>query len=283
MFYWELDYTGQNQRFRLEVLTVSRELTILLVEDDAQVCEEIVRYVDELEDVSLVGVTGHVDQAIQITKECAPDAMILDLELHVGSGNGLALLQSLRQLSLPRVPYILVATNNSSSITYALARQLGADFILSKHQADYSPKGSVDFLRMMQPVLLRGSGQAGTGDSPNLESPERRNKRMRRRICAQLDQIGISPKAVGYRYLADSIQRILQEPEPNFCRAIGEQYGRTESSVERAMQNAIARAWRTTPIDDLLRLYTARVNSEKGMPTLTEFVYYYANKLKNET
>lgn len=48
------------------------------------------------------------------------------------------------------------------------------------------------------------------------------------------------------------------------------------------MQNAIAKTWRTAPIDDLLKFYTAKINSEKGVPTITEFVYYYANKLKNE-
>ena len=47
------------------------------------------------------------------------------------------------------------------------------------------------------------------------------------------------------------------------------------------MQNAIARAWRTTPIEDLLRYYTARISSEKGVPTITEFIYYYAAKLKS--
>ena len=48
------------------------------------------------------------------------------------------------------------------------------------------------------------------------------------------------------------------------------------------MQNAIAKAWRTTPIDDLLKYYTAKISSDKGIPTITEFIYHYANKLKIE-
>ena len=37
-----------------------------------------------------------------------------------------------------------------------------------------------------------------------------------------------------------------------------------------------------TDIEDLLKHYTAKVNSEKGCPTITEFICYYANKLKYE-
>ena len=47
------------------------------------------------------------------------------------------------------------------------------------------------------------------------------------------------------------------------------------------MQNAITRAWRSSPIDELLLHYTAKISQERGSPTLTEFIYYYANKIKN--
>ena len=48
------------------------------------------------------------------------------------------------------------------------------------------------------------------------------------------------------------------------------------------MQNAINRAWAISNIDDLLENYTAKISSSKGVPTLTEFIFYYANKIKNE-
>ena len=49
------------------------------------------------------------------------------------------------------------------------------------------------------------------------------------------------------------------------------------------MQNAIKSAWRTNDIDDLLTYYTAKINPNRGVPTLTEFIYYYANQITNET
>jgi hypothetical protein len=98
-----------------------------------------------------------------------------------------------------------------------------------------------------------------------------------------LNYVGISPKAVGYKYLTDAILLVMGEYDGSLCTAIGQKYAKTDSSVERAMQNAIISAWRTNDIDELLQHYTARINSEKGIPTLTEFIYYYANKIKNES
>jgi hypothetical protein len=46
------------------------------------------------------------------------------------------------------------------------------------------------------------------------------------------------------------------------------------------MQNAIAKAWRTTHIDELEHYYTARIHSSKGIPTAMEFIFYYAEKIK---
>ena len=48
------------------------------------------------------------------------------------------------------------------------------------------------------------------------------------------------------------------------------------------MQNAINRAWKNVDPEDLLANYTARIKSSKGIPTITEFIFYYAQKLNNE-
>ena len=94
--------------------------------------------------------------------------------------------------------------------------------------------------------------------------------------------MGISPKSVGYKYLIDAIAITIQEPVQHICNVVGNKYGKSENSVERAMQNAINRAWKTSDINELLANYTAKIRSEKGAPTLTEFIYYYAQKIGND-
>ena len=257
------------------------KFSILLVEDDQFACKEFIEYIEELDDMSLIGVTNNSTKAIEYIKDFLPNAIILDLELHKGSGNGLMLLQELKNHLLNVYPYILITTNNSSPITYESARQLGADFIMSKHQSDYSAKNVIDFLRIMKPVIHNRSQPSALVHNTT-ETPETKNKRIVNRIISELNLIGISPKAIGYHYLIEAIQLVMKQPTQNLSIIIGNKYKKTESSVERAMQNAINRTWRTSDIDDLLRYYTARISSEKGVPTITEFVYYYANKIKNE-
>lgn len=256
-------------------------LSVLLVEDDDIACRDIMHYIDELDDLELIGITNNSKKAIEYVTGQLPDAVILDLELHQGGGNGLQFLNELKQLDLRFCPYILITTNNTSAITYEYARQSGADFIMSKHQSDYISKNAVDFLRIMKDAILsKKISQAPEHNT--VESPVQRNRRIIRRISTELDYVGISPKAVGYKYLLDAIQLIIDKPASNLCVVIGEKYGKTDASVERAMQNAINRAWRTSDINDLTEHYKARVSSEKGVPTLTEFIYYYANKIKNQ-
>ena len=258
------------------------KLTILLVEDDIQACKEITNYVNGFDDVELVSVTNNSAKAVEDIAYYLPNAVILDLELHQGSGSGLDVLRKLKEMPLEIYPYVLVTTNNSSQITYEYARQLGADYILSKHQSDYTNKTPIDFLRMMINIILSKSKAAAKNTVQSGVSPNVRTKNTRRKIISELNEVGINPKAVGYQYLVDAIELVAEGTRQNLCCVIGQKYGKTDSSVERAMQNAICRAWRQNDAETLYTVYTAKINSERGVPTITEFVCFYANKIKNE-
>lgn len=261
---------------------MNRELNIMLIEDDTSICKRFAEYVDITPDISIMAVTNNSYRALELITESLPDAIILDLELNQGKGNGLLFLQELNKLSIPFKPFILITTNNSSTITYDYARQLGADFIMSKHQEDYSEKSAIDFLKMMKDII-QNNIRSSHPDYTDEEAPNQREKRLTRLISIELDRIGISPKAVGYKYLTNAILLVIDGHTSNLCTTIGKKFSKTDASVERAMQNAINSAWRSNDIDELLKNYTARINSERGVPTLTEFVYYYANKIKNDT
>lgn len=262
-------------------MSAERPLTILLVEDDPRSCQELAEAIDLTEDAVLVGITPHADKAVMLIQDYIPDCLILDLELHAGSGNGLNVLQAMKHLALPRLPYVVITTNNSSIVTHEAARNLGADFIFTKHQADYSAKNVIEFLCMIKGVIQNRSTHVFAENMPD-ETPHIREKRLIRRIHTELDAVGISPKAIGRQYLADAILLVIDKPVQNLPAAIGKKYGKSDSSVERAMQNAILRAWRTADIDALYRNYTAKIHPDKGVPTITEFICYYANKLRND-
>ena len=259
----------------------NRTLDILIIEDDVAACRELRQYIEKIEDLKLIGITGDSDKGIEFVQSMLPDVVILDIELHHGAGNGITFLAKLNALNLPARPYILITTNNSSSVTYESARTLGADFIMSKHKPDYSAQYVIEFIRMIQHAILSRKPSALLNISEE-NSYETNLPLYTRRVYRELDWIGISPKNIGYRYLADAILLIIRDSSVNVYRELTEMYKKSDASVERAMQNAINRAWRHSDIEELLTHYTARIRSEKGVPTTLEFVYYYANKIKTD-
>lgn len=262
-------------------ITQQAILRILLVEDDSDACDEIENYIDTCNDVSLIGITNHSAEALQMVCQHLPDAVILDLELHRGGGNGLLFLQELSKMELPLRPYILITTNNSSTITYETARNFGADFIMSKHESAYSGQYAIEFLRTIHATLLVSRKQAGS-HIPNPPSPEEKQRKLIKRINRELDLVGINRKNVGYQYLTDAILITMKQPQVHLAGIIAQKYHKSDSSVERAMQNAINRAWRTMSTEELETYYTAKTHSERGVPTIMEFVFYYAGLLKND-
>lgn len=258
------------------------KLTVFIVEDDEQACISFRDLIDLSESLTYIGASAEPRDSFSRIKNELPDVVILDLELHKGGGSGLDVLKEMQSAALPHRPFILVTTNNSSEIVYDAARSLGADYILSKHQEDYSEEYVVGMLEMMAPSIK--GRKSSPPDQPAAEAPAVRDKRIRNRIMNELDLVGVSQTNKGYNYLVDAVFCLISEGTEisNICAYIAAKNGKTASSVERAMQNAINRAWATTSIDDLLEHYTAKIKSHKGVPTLTEFIYYYMNKIKKD-
>ena len=259
------------------------ELNVLLVEDEPSECDAICDYVKRTDDICLVGVTNSSDQAVESVQKGSVDAVILDLELHKGSGNGVKFLMDLNALGLPKRPYILVTTNNISRFTHEQIRRLGADFIMTKCQKDYTAGSVVEFLRSIKGLLQSEAKPEGipVGLS-NVASSKEMSQKTERQINKELDFVCISPKLLGRKYLREAIE-IIMGGSTEFCSRIATKYKKSDESVIRAMQNAINVAWRTADINDLFNHYTAHVSSSKGTPTVTEFIYYYAEKIKNES
>jgi len=260
---------------------LEKPLTVLLVEDDQEECMKFIKLIDSTDDVSLVGVTNNDTKALEYVKDRLPDAVILDLELHKGKGTGIAFLEELKKMQLMSPPYILVTTHNISRITHERVRQEGADFIMVKSQEGYSAGIAIEFLQSLKNTIQESRRKKLDTDGLNEAAPYDLRKRQEVRVITEIDLIGISPKALGRSYLIDAIMYRIEGLSGQLS-IIADKNNKTQASVERAMQNAINRAWSTMHPDDLLTHYTSRIHSEKGVPTVTEFICHYANKMKVE-
>ena len=167
--------------------------------------------------------------AVEMVKEYCPHAVILDLELHQGSGNGLLFLKGLSELALPNKPFILVVTNNISNVTHSIARNLGADFVITKNQNDFSCKMVLEFLSSIVQTTLTSNFS-----SPSAAKAAERisnSEIIRNKISVELDLIGISPKLKGRNYLADAIEITCNQRVTNLCSIVAQKYKKTDAAT----------------------------------------------------
>ena len=253
-------------------------LNIMIIEDDNLACAELKRCIEQYDDLNVVYICDNSTDALDKARYYMPNVIILDLELHLGGGNGLMFLDELIKNPLPMDPFILVTTNNMSRVILEQAKVLGADFTLTKYEQNYCAQYVVDNIRMMRNAILRKNRTNRT----HTISPATKERQLRVCIQRHLDIIGIKAKAKGFNYLTDAIYLALTEPEAHISKTLSEKYKKTCTSIERAMQNAIKQAWTTNDIDILLDNYTSPIRADKGYPTMMEFIYNYVVKIKQE-
>ncbi len=256
---------------------MDKKISLLLMEKDPAACKKMISEIAKNEDVlALAGITNNPNRAMQYVFEAHPDAVIL------GTGgendDGTEFLKILKAADIARPPFVLALTESAADGD--TAKEYGADFIMCKTADGDTAREAAELLRITAPVIAERRAKDGYAEEKH--GDDMAERRLQRRISGELDKLGISSKAIGYRYLVDAISIIMKKPVPHVCNEVSKKYGKTGNSVERAMQNAINRAWLSTDKAELAANYTAKIKSAKGMPTITEFIFYYAQKLNNE-
>ncbi len=252
------------------------KIKIILIEDNDIESKEFEKYINQVNNVSLISNTKSSIEAIELVERHSPDAIILDLELHNGFGSGFDFLSGLNNSALHYKPFVIVTTNIVSNVIYDKLHKDFVDLIFCKRQVDYSPKLVIDSLLFLiqKPFYKKGS---------SINSPEERKIELTNKINKELDLIGISYKLKGRDYLFEAIYYLLTSDEhnANVFQHLSKHYKLLISSISRAIQTAINHTWRTSSIEDLRANYTAPINFNTGVPTPTEFIYYIVKKLKS--
>ncbi len=118
----------------------------------------------------------------------------------------------------------------------------------------------------------------------NENDDEEELKMISDKVDKELDIIGVSPHLQGRKYLHDAILYLLtsesKDSKISITQYLTAKYKKPDSTISRAMQNAIIYAWRISSIEDLSEHYTAKINHETGIPTPTGFIYYYVEKIR---
>lgn len=261
----------------------NKPMRLLIVEDNEVQCNAFREYISKRDDVCIVGMTNSSSKALEYVKTSNPEGVILDIELHKGQGSGIEFLTHLKEYLNDFKPIIIVTTNSPSDILYENLHEQGVDLIFYKHQKDYCVDLVVSTLVSLRKSLYKYKGISDKNAVIAKETEADFDKRISDKINAELETIGISSHLKGKRYLFEAIYYLIKQDNDSetVFNHLSNMYKRSSSSISRVMQTAINYAWRTSSPEELETYYTAKINYHTGVPSTTEFIYYYADKIKN--
>lgn len=256
-----------------------KPMKILIIEDDISDCNSFKKCAANRNDIEIVAMTDSDLEGLKLVKSKRPEGIVLDLELNnsaTGSIDSLEFLVNLKKLNLNYEPIVIVTTHVNSKRTYEILHRNGVDLILYKDNPKYSSEHVLNNF-----VNLRNA-DIDYKETSIEEIIQNEEDKISNIINDELELIGVTAKLKGREYIHDAILYLVQDDSNkiNVIQYLVNKYKKSGTTITNGIQNAIIHAWRVTPVEDLEKYYTARINYETGIPTPMEFIYYYVNKIK---
>ncbi len=256
-----------------------KPMKILIIEDDINDCNSFKKCATNRNDIEIVAMTDSDLEGLKLVKSKRPEGIVLDLELNnsaTGSIDSLEFLVNLKKLNLNYEPIVIVTTHVNSKRTYEILHRNGVDLILYKDNPKYSSE------HVLNNFINLRNADIDYKETSIEEIIQNEEDKISNIINDELELIGVTAKLKGREYIHDAILYLVQDDSNkiNVIQYLVNEYKKSGTTITNGIQNAIIHAWRVTPVEDLEKYYTARINYETGIPTPMEFIYYYVNKIK---
>ena len=238
--------------------------------DGRDVQEEISGYLEGKSDISVIGVAGDGEEAVEKVRKLRPDLLIMDPVM--SRLDGIGVLERLRDLSRRPVIIVVASTTNRSLINRCM--ELGADYFMIRPCS-----GDILYERIkMLCVRFRGGS---AGDRPG-------DRAIEITVTNTIHSVGVPANIKGYQYLRDAIIMSIKDSElinavtKQLYPKVAEKHNTSPSRVERAIRHAIEGACVRGNEEALYNLFGYTVSNNKGKPTNSEFIAMIADKLRLE-
>jgi two-component system response regulator (stage 0 sporulation protein A) len=267
---------------------MQRPIRVLLADDNREFVEIVKKFIERQEDMTLVGIAYHGNEALELISREEPHVVLLDIIMpHL---DGLGVLEKL-QNSAQR-PKIIILTAFGQETMTQRAVKLGANYYILK-PFDLEILGNrIRQLHDDFSESLSGAQQTNAGSNRMLNTqisngilpPTTKNYEVE--VTRMIHQMGVPAHVKGYQYLRDAIVCVVLDVSllgavtKELYPMIAGKYKTTPSRVERAIRHAIELAWDRGNVDFMNRYFGYTINVDRGKPTNSEFVAMVADKLR---
>lgn len=258
---------------------MGKEIKIIIADDNRNICQMLKKYIEDQEDLSIVGVAYNGLEAMELIQTREPDLIILDLVMpHL---DGLGVLERINAPTTPRPKIIMLTAFGQESLTHQ-AMTLGVDyFILKPFDLDILGKRIRSLTQDLatavptqysstSPVVAKG------GSKLNLFSE----------VTNVMHKIGIPAHVKGYQYIREAILMVVEDVSllgavtKELYPDVAKKYDTAASRVERGIRHAIELAWERGNTDTLKHIFGYSMNIDPQKPTNSEFIAILADKFR---
>ena len=267
------------------------KIRVVIADDNREFAELLREYINDQEDMNVVAVAHHGQDALQFIEQFEPDVLILDIIMPVLDGIGV--LERMGSLTLDHHPKTIMLTAFGQDMITRKALDLGAlYYVLKPFDLDVLIGRVRDVARSNPFADTTNSSrhQASiatlpvTAQSPSILAV--RGKQAQQKITTFIHEIGIPAHIKGYQYLREAIILVYEDVEllgsitKTLYPEIATKFQTTPSRVERAIRHAIEVAWSRGNADTISHMFGFTVNVSKSKPTNSEFIAMIADKMR---
>lgn len=251
---------------------------ILLVDDNKEFCQLVREFIEEQENMEVVGIGNNGLEALDLIEETDPDVVILDIIMpHL---DGIGVLEELKEDGkINNLKIIMLTAFGQEELTQRVV-ELGANYYILK---PFDLEKLVDRIEQLMTPVGQQSGITATASTTTDKS-----QNLDVRITDIMHEIGVPAHIKGYLYLREAIGMVVEEVEllgaitKELYPLVARKFNTTPSRVERAIRHAIEVAWERGNTEAINKLFGHSVATESGKPTNSQFIAKIADKLRLE-
>ena len=260
---------------------MGKKVKIIVADDNRNLCQMLQNYLQDQEDLSIVGIANNGLDAWELIQTQEPDLIILDLVMP--NLDGLGVLERINARTIMTRPKIIMLTAFGQESLTNQAMMHGVDyFILKPFDLDFLSKR---IRALTQDLPTASPSQSSSSTYPSV-TPVGGELNLVSEVTTIMHQIGIPAHVKGYQYIRDAILMVVEDVSllgavtKKLYPGIARKYNTASSRVERGIRHAIELAWERGNKDSLKRIFGYSMNIERQKPTNSEFIALIADKLR---
>ena len=266
---------------------MKEKITVLIADDNPEFSKTLATYLENEEDMEIVGIARDGVEALDEVKEKLPDVAILDVIMpHL---DGLGVLERINNSNIVKKPIcIMLSAVGQDKITQK-AIALGAEYYVVKPFDIELLIRRIREIKNFRPMPNNNFISREITQRAYIEIDNKKgNENLEALVTNMIHEVGVPAHIKGYQYLREAIMMVVNDIDvinqitKSLYPQIAQKFNTTPSRVERAIRHAIEVAWGRGEPTVMENIFGYKISAAKGKPTNSEFIAMSSDKLRLE-